>query len=220
MKTQLLTIGALALSLLTASAQEIATWAGWKKAAVTYTFDDAPNEWQSHNWAATEMNKYGFPGTFYIVTNWGNFSNYQTLASKGHEIGSHTVSHSGNSSELASSQNAINSTISGQKCITIAYPNCNVIANTLQYYIGGRICGGQTNSKSPNDFSRLDSYICGNQGKNSTSAITQILLISLGWKNQSQRLPPYTVSPKMRTATSNTSESAYDGTENQSSSLR
>lgn len=174
MKTQLLTIGALALSLLTASAQEIATWAGWKKAAVTYTFDDAPNEWQSHNWAATEMNKYGFPGTFYIVTNWGNFSNYQTLASKGHEIGSHTVSHSGNSSELASSQNAINSTISGQKCITIAYPNCNVIANTLQYYIGGRICGGQTNSKSPNDFSRLDSYICGNQGKNSTSAITQI----------------------------------------------
>ena len=113
MKTQLLTIGALALSLLTASAQEIATWAGWKKAAVTYTFDDASNEWQSHNWAASEMDKYGFPGTFYIVTNWGggNFSSYQTLANNGHEIGSHTDSHSGNSSELASSQNKINNTI-------------------------------------------------------------------------------------------------------------
>ena len=155
-------------------AQEIATWADWKKAVVTYTFDDAPNEWQSHNWAATEMNKYGFPGTFYIVTNWGNFSSYQTLANNGHEIGSHTVSHSGNSGELATSQNNINNTISGQKCLTIAYPNCNVIANTLNYYIGGRICGGQNNPKSPSDYSRLDSHICGSNGANSTSAITQI----------------------------------------------
>lgn len=173
MKTQLLTIGALALSLLTASAQEIATWAGFTKAAVTWTFDDGANESSAHTWAAGELDKYGFPGTFYLVTNWtsGRYSTYSGMVAKGHEIGSHTDSHTSSDGELASSQSTIDRNISGQKCITIAYPNCQVPTEStvLRYYIGGRICGGQNNAKSPSNFARLDSHICGTQGKNSAS---------------------------------------------------
>ena len=159
--------------MLTASAQEIATWAGFTKAAVTWTFDDGARESSAHTWAAGELDKYGFPGTFYLVTNWtsGGYGTYSGMVAKGHEIGSHTDSHTSSDGELASSQSTIDRNISGQKCITIAYPNCQVPTEStvLRYYIGGRICGGQNNSKSPNNFARLDSHICGTQGKNSAS---------------------------------------------------
>ena len=153
--------------------QEIATWAGFTKAAVTWTFDDGARESSAHTWAAGELDKYGFPGTFYLVTNWtsGQYGSYSALVAKGHEIGSHSDSHSSSDGELASSQNTINQNLPGQKCLTVAYPNCQVPTEStvLRYYIGGRICGGQNNSKSPNNFARLDSHICGTQGKNSAS---------------------------------------------------
>ncbi len=156
-------------------AQEIATWEDWCKSAVTFTFDDAANEWSSHNWAAQQLDKYGFKATFYVVTGWtgSSWSNYKGLANKGHEIGSHSDSHSSNASECATSKKTIEQNI-GKPCLTMAYPNCvNPGANVvLQNYIGGRICGGQINSKSPTSLDRLDCSICGNQGINSQNGFT------------------------------------------------
>lgn len=174
MKTKVFTlIAAMAFATLGVFSQEIATWAGFTKAAVTWTFDDGANESSAHTWAAGELEKYGFPGTFYIVTNWtnGKYGTYSGLAAKGHEIGSHTDSHTSSDGELASSQSTINRNIPEQKCITIAYPNCVVPTETTvtRYYIGGRICGGSNNAKSPSNFARLDSHMCGTQGKNSAS---------------------------------------------------
>ena len=173
MKIKALTlIATTALATLGAYSQEIATWAGFTKAAVTWTFDDGANESAAHTWAASELEKYGFPGTFYLVTSWTrDYSTYSGLVSKGHEIGSHTDKHNSVDSELASSQTTINQNITNQKCLTIDYPNCNVPTEStvLRYYIGGRICGGQNNPKSPSNFARLDSHICGSSGKNSFS---------------------------------------------------
>ena len=172
MKQKLLLSSALVASLSFAQAQEIATWEDWAKSAITFTFDDGANEVRSHSWAAEQLNKYDFKATFYVVTGWtSDWSPYKSIAQKGHEIGSHTDSHSGNSSELASSKSTIERQI-GQPCLTIAYPNCNEISNTLNYYIGGRICGGQTNDKSPNNLARFDCQICGSEGINNTSQFT------------------------------------------------
>ena len=172
MKQKLLLSTALVASLSFAQAQEIATWENWAKSAITFTFDDGANEVNSHKWAADQLDKYDFKATFYVVTGWTNdWSPYKSIAQRGHEIGSHTDSHSGNSSELSSSKSKIEQQI-GQPCLTIAYPNCNEISNTLNYYIGGRICGGQTNSKSPNNLARFDCQICGTEGINTSSQFT------------------------------------------------
>lgn len=209
-------IASMAITIFGASAQEIATWAGFTKAAVTWTFDDGANESSAHSWAASELEKYNFPGTFYLVTNWtsGRYSTYASMVSKGHEIGSHSDSHSSSDGELATSQNTINQNISGQKCITVAYPNCQVPTEStvLRYYIGGRICGGQNNAKSPSNFARLDSHICGTQGKNSTSAFQstcQSAASSNGWSvflihGFSQRQANGSYSPTSETAFSET----------------
>ncbi len=162
-------------------AQEIATWEDWCKSAVTFTFDDGANEWNSHNWGAQQLDKYGFKATFYVVTQWtgSNWNNYKGLAQRGHEIGSHTDSHnSNNSGELSTSKRTIEQNI-GQPCLTIAYPNCNHMGNqVLSNYIGGRVCGANgANSKSPNDLSRFNCVICGNGGNgyaNTQSAFTNV----------------------------------------------
>ena len=185
MNTKLLFTSAMVASMSLVQAQEIATWEDWCKSAVTFTFDDGANEWSSHNWAAQQLDKYNFKATFYVVTNWmgNNWGNYSGLAKKGHEIGSHTVSHSSNANELGPSKSTIEQQI-GQPCLTIAYPNCVNPGSTavLQNYIGGRICGGQNNSKSPRDFSALDCTICGNQGINSSNQITsKISQANGGW---------------------------------------
>ena len=109
MKKKIITlIGSVALFASGAMAQEVATWENWAKSAITFTFDDGANEVNSHSWAADELNKYGFKATFYVVTGWTHdWSAYKQMAQKGHEIGSHTDSHSGNSGELASSKSTI-----------------------------------------------------------------------------------------------------------------
>ena len=158
-----------------AISQEIATWENFCKAAVTFTFDDAAREVNSHTWAAQQMEQYGSRGTFYMVTSWSNggWSEYKSLAQKGHEIGSHTDSHDGaTAAQLSTSKKTIEQNI-GQPCLTIAYPNCQHLGNSvLDYYIGGRICGGQINEKSPKDLSNFDCVICGTNGANSSGEIT------------------------------------------------
>jgi hypothetical protein len=151
---------------------EVATWQGFRAAAVSFTFDDGtPNQ---SSVAIPMFNQYGFKATFFTVINWGpNWTALQAAANNGHEIASHTMSHASLNStttdqyaELKNSQDAINARIAGQKCLTIAYPNCLIGDKTLcsQFYIAARICSGQIESSTPSDFMAISSFVCGTQG--------------------------------------------------------
>lgn len=119
--------------------------------------------------------------TFFTVTSWGpNWSALQTAADNGHEIASHTVSHQPlnsltndlQTSELKNSQDIINSRIHGQKCLTIAYPNCvegnpSIIS---KYYIAARGCSGMIVPKTPPDFLKISSFVCGSLGSIKTAS--------------------------------------------------
>lgn len=157
-----------------ASAQEIATWSGFRKAAVTFTFDDgAP----SHiNDAAPLFDSFGYKATFYLVSNWNpDWEAFQQMANNGHEIGSHSKSHGQNmTGEEASSKVAIESQIQQQYgCISVAYPNCNVpdVEAVQQNYIAGRICNGSwagiediMGPRGPEDWCRVPAIMTGSNG--------------------------------------------------------
>jgi oligosaccharide reducing-end xylanase len=140
--------------------------------AVSFTFDDGTANQSAI--ALPMFNQYGFKMTFFTVINWGpNWVTLQSAANNGHEIASHTMSHAslGSAStdqyaELKNSQDAINSRMTGQKCLTIAYPNCVVGDKALcsQFYIAARICSGQIESSTPADFMNISSFVCGTQG--------------------------------------------------------
>ena len=156
---------------------EIGTWAGFRKAATSFTFDDnAPSQVSD---AAPEFDKYGYKATFNLVTSW-SMNGFQGLADKGHEIASHSVNHGQvMNGEEASSKQQINNAIKQKYgCISVAYPNCNVPdANAvLQNYVAGRICGnGQEvmGKDGPGDWARVPAYMTGNTGSyNNTGAFT------------------------------------------------
>jgi oligosaccharide reducing-end xylanase len=106
----------------------------------------------------------------------------QTAASYGDEIASHTVTHADLlnnisatqlTNEVVNSQSIINSYITNQSCLTLAYPNCNVpLNNSLipQYYFAARVCSGSLVSPSPLSFMTLSSYILGSTGPYTTGA--------------------------------------------------
>lgn len=157
---------------------KLADWYGFKTAAVSYTFDDLTSNQLPV--AMPIFDQHGYKMTFNVVINWsGNSWNaLQAASQKGHEIASHTVSHSSldglsdseQTTQMSSSKATIESR-TGSKCVTIAYPNCNVPNTTIadDYYIAGRTCSGQIVSKSPNDFFRISSIICGDQSSNTTA---------------------------------------------------
>src|SRR5690554_2313073 len=161
-----------------ATGYEVGTWYGFKKVAITYSFDD--NTSNQIPVAIPLLNNYNFKATFNPVINWvgGNWSGWQTAANNGHEIASHTVSHatlsdisvSEQDSEYKNSQSSIR-TNTGSECVTIAYPNCNIGDRTTlaKYYIAGRTCDGQTASNNPSDFFTIGSIICGSEGAMKTA---------------------------------------------------
>jgi hypothetical protein len=160
------------------SPYQVGIWKDFKSAAVTYTFDDdLANQYLI---AVPLFNQYSYTASFYLVTDWSpNWAQFKAAANAGHEIGSHTVTHTSlntlstasQQTELANSQSIIASNI-GQKPLTLAYPNCNAGDATLtsQYYIAARNCSGQINSSSPADFNNISSIICGSQGSIQTAA--------------------------------------------------
>ena len=168
MKSKIITIGlALTLGVSMGQSQEIATWAGFRGGVATFTFDDGLANQLSI--AVPIFDKYGYKASFYPVINWGpNWSAYQTLVNQGYEVGSHSVSHGQTmpDSEIKSSKDQIDAKISGQTCNTITYPNCNVPSESelSKYYIGGRICSGQIDPKTPSNYNRISSIICGSTG--------------------------------------------------------
>jgi len=72
-------------------------------------------------------------------------------------------------SECASSQKTIQQNVPGEKCVTIAYPNCNSPGKSAveACYIAGRNCNGQINSKSISDWSQVGAKMAGSAGVNS-----------------------------------------------------
>jgi len=154
----------------TASNYEVATWKGFRASAVTYTFDDqCSNQFPV---ALPLFDALGYKATFYPVINWGpSWDKFKTAAANGHEVGSHTMSHpdlsssSSQEAELKDSQNKINEQIPGNQCVTIAYPYCNPGTPALisKYYIAGRICSGQIESSTPQNFLNISSIACGDQ---------------------------------------------------------
>ena len=188
----------LALATLQAMSQSIAngysvgTWSGFRTAAASFTFDDnAPSHVSA---VAPAFKERGYCATFNVVVNWmdqsNQWSSFKNLVKDGHEIASHTVTHSQQTSseELSSSKSTINQNITGQDCNTIAYPYCNVPsdANALaQNYIGGRICDGQVMGKTPSDYFRISAITTGNEANfTSTSDFTNSMQSAInksGW---------------------------------------
>jgi oligosaccharide reducing-end xylanase len=160
---------------------EIGTWEGFRPAAISYTFDDnLPNQYAI---AVPMFHTAGFKMTLFTVINyWTSFtwSQAQTAASYGDEIASHTVTHPNLATntptqltnELANSQSIINSHITNESCVTLAYPNCAVPNETVvaQYYIAARGCSGQLVSSTPSDFLNISSFVLGNTGSYTTGA--------------------------------------------------
>ena len=188
-------IVAIASNMSFAQIAEIADWAGFRKAAVSFTFDDgAPSHISD---GAPVFDKYGYKATFHLVTNWNpNWSGFQTLANNGHEIASHSSSHPTTmNGEEASSKQAIEKQITqNYGCLTVAYPNCNVPneSSVLQNYIAGRICNGSWQGISdnmgkngPSNWAKVPAIMTGDQGSiNSTNGFTgemQKVIQSGGW---------------------------------------
>ena len=166
-------------SMIYAQDAEIATWAGFRKAATSFTFDDnAPNH-VTH--AAPAFDEYGYKATFNLVVNWNpDWSGFQKMADNGHEIASHSNTHGQNmSGEEASSKKSIEGKIKQKYgTITVAYPNCNVpgMDALKANYIAGRICGnGQEvmGKDGPSDWFRVPAHMTGSTGSfNNTNAFT------------------------------------------------
>jgi len=174
---------------------EIGTWAGFRKGAASFTFDDgAPSQVSD---CAPVFDKYNYKATFNLVYNWNpNWSGFQSMADKGHEIASHSNSHGNNmSGEEASSKTNIGGKIKQKYgIITVAYPNCNVPneRSVLQNYIVGRICNGSWQGMSdimskngPSNWAKTPAIMTGSEGQiKSTNDFTgqmQKAVQSNGW---------------------------------------
>jgi peptidoglycan/xylan/chitin deacetylase (PgdA/CDA1 family) len=157
---------------------EVGTWQGFKPAAISYTFDDnCPNQLAK---AVPLFDKYSFKATLFTVINLNpNWSGLQAAANNGHEIASHTVTHpsldsiseSYQTREYKDSRDIINRKITGQKCLTIAYPFCANGKSNLcsECYIAARSCDGFLASSTPGDFMNIGSINCGTEGEAKTT---------------------------------------------------
>ncbi len=175
---------------------EIGTWAGFRTAAVSFTFDDGP---QSDVGVALPLfKKYGYKATFNIVTNWagGNingmltWSGVQELAAAGHEIASHSESHPDgtmSANEISSSKGKINQNIQQPYgCVTLAYPNCNTPgdAQVLQNYVVGRICNSGSSimgKNGPSNWAAVPAMMTGSNGTSDFTGNMQTAVQQGGW---------------------------------------
>ena len=158
------------------SPYEVATWKGFRKAAICYTFDDGNSN--QFAIALPMFDEFGFKMTLFTVSDWAtehkNWDALKTAASEGHEVASHTVSHPSLDTlskerqeiELKNSKEAIEVNIPDQNCITIAWPNCRVgeVPVCEKYYIAARGCQGFIEKSTPANFMNISSIICGRLG--------------------------------------------------------
>jgi peptidoglycan-N-acetylglucosamine deacetylase len=165
------TICSIGFSQTKSATYEVATWKGFREAAISYTFDDnCPNQLPV---AIPMFNEFGFQTTMFVPSDWiKDWSALQTAADQGHEIASHTVTHTNLGSlntaqqlvEFKNSQESINAHIKGRACLTIAYPYCVPGNDSLcaSFYIAARHCQGYIEPKTPSDFMKISSLATGN----------------------------------------------------------
>lgn len=163
-----------------AAPYEVATWQGFRTCAVSYTFDDGCAGQFSK--AIPIFDEFGYKLTMFTVSGWsgGNWNKLQQAANNGHEIANHTATHADFSTidaeaqekELTTSNDLINSKVTGQQALTMAYPYCKKGNDALhkKYFIAARGCQGTIEGKTPADFMNVSSVICGSQGAIKTSA--------------------------------------------------
>ena len=178
-------------SMIYAQDAEIATWAGFRKGAASFTFDDGAPSHVSDG--APLFDKYGYKGTFNVVVNWNpDWSGFGNMAKNGHEIASHSNTHGQNmSGEEASSKQAIAGRIQQKYgIITVAYPNCNVPNKSAvqQNYVIGRICNGSWQSQpdmmgkdGPSDWTMASAIMTGSTGTNDFKGNMQKAVQQGGW---------------------------------------
>lgn len=180
---------------------QIAPWYGFKDAAVSITFDDGLKK--QFTLLAPMLEKLGYRGTFFIITSWvgqgetPSWDSLSVLASKGHEIGSHTVNHALMATltnphpdsarmEMDSSKQRINRHIYPEKCETLAWPGGSVdYASTVlgqQYYIACRGSGYILQPQIPYNFYNVYSETLLNDNKleSQNSWVDQVLKTK-GW---------------------------------------
>lgn len=161
---------------------EIATWYGFSKAAVSYTFDD--NTPKQFTVALPLFEQFGYRTTLYPVTNWvSDWEQLKKASAMGHEIGCHSQSHPNLGSidtaaqerELSGSKATIESQIGSGKCTTIAYPYCitGQMDITQRHFVAGRICSGQINAPTHAEDYLISSISLGDQGLNTPEALNQ-----------------------------------------------
>ncbi len=182
---------AMGSSMVFAQDAEIATWAGFRKGAASFTFDDGAPSHVSDG--APLFDKYGYKGTFNVVVNWNpDWSGFGNMAKNGHEIASHSNTHGQNmSGEEASSKQAIAGKIQQKYgIITVAYPNCNVPNKSAvqQNYVIGRICNGSWQSQpdmmgkdGPSDWTMASAIMTGSTGTNDFKGNMQKAVQQGGW---------------------------------------
>ena len=174
-----------------AQTAEIGTWAGFRKGAASFTFDDGAPSHVSDG--GPLFDKYGYKGTFNVVVNWNpDWSGFGNMAKNGHEIASHSNTHGQNmSGEEASSKKSIEGKIQQKYgVITVAYPNCNVPNKSAvqQNYVIGRICNGSWQSQpdmmskdGPSDWTMASAIMTGSTGTNDFKGNMQKAVQQGGW---------------------------------------
>ena len=174
-----------------AQTAEIGTWAGFRKGAASFTFDDGAPSHVSDG--GPLFDKYGYKATFNVVVNWNpDWSGFGNRAKNGHEIASHSNSHGQNmSGEEASSKKSIEGKIQQKYgVITVAYPNCNVPNKDAvkQNYVIGRICNGSWQSQpdmmgkdGPSDWTMASAIMTGSTGTNDFKGNMQKAVQQGGW---------------------------------------
>lgn len=185
------TLGMFAAGSIFAQTVEIGTWAGFRKGAASFTFDDGAPSHVSDG--GPLFDKYGYKGTFNVVVNWNpDWSGFGNMAKNGHEIASHSNTHGQNmSGEEASSKQAIAGKIQQKYgIITVAYPNCNVPNKSAvqQNYVIGRICNGSWQSQpdmmgkdGPSDWTMASAIMTGSTGTNDFKGNMQKAVQQGGW---------------------------------------
>ena len=160
------------------SPYQVGTWSGFRSAAMSYTFDDNCSNQQAI--AIPMFNEFNYKVTLFTVTSWvSTWTGLKNAASQGHEIASHTVTHASlgglsntnQDNELKNSRDAINTNITNQQCVTMAYPNCveGNDAITSSYYFAARGCSGIIELKTPAKFMNISSIVCGSTGSYTTA---------------------------------------------------
>lgn len=148
---------------------EVGTWGNFCEAAISHTFDDGTAN--QFSIAMPLFDEKGYKMTFATVTSGEMFPGWDILNeafANGHEIASHSVTHSGtvNEDEMRRSQEAIKENVPGEMCISMIYPYGSVPneADVLKYYIAGRVLSGGPEGPTPANFLRIASQVVGQGG--------------------------------------------------------